>query len=397
VVIGRLLRAGFSRLRSLGDGSSAVYLATHRLAAAPGSIVGLLIASILSVGILVYAQSLAQTITASTQAKAGVFVGSDVSMLVYPSTEIPEDFDHPATFVRRINNLEMTNGVRFTMLGVDRTTFESAAFWDDSFADRPLAELLAQLEPEQGPLPVIVAAGDSVEEAPQIDLSADIPLNPVARIRAFPGLPAGEPLVIADLEALRETFSQAASSASAASEDLIWAKGDPQVVLQDAVETGISFGLTQSTDQVLARPTLASVTWAFDLLRALGVAAGVIALLAVLLYMQARQRSTVVAYAMARRMGLGRFQHAVSLAIELAALLAVAAVAGTLLAVGVARLLFDHIDLLPTIPPDPLLRVPGTVVIAIFGLGVLAAIAGALFVQRGADRARIAEVLRLAE
>jgi ABC-type antimicrobial peptide transport system permease subunit len=100
---------------------------------------------------------------------------------------------------------------------------------------------------------------------------------------------------------------------------------------------------------------------------------------------------------MARRMGLSPRQHALALGIELAAILAVAAVAGTLLATGVARLLYKYLDLLNTIPPDPLLRIPSTVIIGIFGVAVLAAVVGSMLVQRGADRARIAEVLRLAE
>jgi putative ABC transport system permease protein len=398
-VVARGVRVAFGKLRNLGEGdSSATYLATRRLAAAPGSIVGLLIASILSVGILVYAQSLAETITTSTEAKAGVFVGSDVELLVYATAEIPDDFPVPATKVRKIMRLSMTNGAQFAMLGVDRDTFERAAFWDTSFGDRPLSELLDSIDPRPGePLPVLVVAGETIESEPAIDLATDIPLNVAHRIRAFPGMPADQALIVADIEGMNELFRGAASSASANAEDLIWARGSLNGVLGAAADAHISVGLFNSKEQVLARPTLSSVTWAFDLLRALGLASGAIALLAVLLYMQARQRSTSVAYAMARRMGLSPRQHALALGIELAAILAVAAVAGTLLATGVARLLYKYLDLLNTIPPDPLLRIPSTVIIGIFGVAVLAAVVGSMLVQRGADRARIAEVLRLAE
>ncbi len=397
-LVARGLKGVFGKVRSLGSNrSSAVYLASRRLAAAPASIVGLLIASVLAVGILVYAQSLAETIQASTEAKAGVFVGSDVQLLVYSTAEVPPDFPLPATKVRKLPDLAMTNGARFTMMGVDRSSFQDAAFWDDSFADSSLDQLMDSIEPQPGePLPVIVV-GSGIESTPTMDLSTDIELRRVATVRAFPGMVAGEALVVADVEGLNELFSGANSTATAGSEDQIWARGTLNEALQATQDANISVGTTRSTDQVLDRPTLASVTWAFDLLRALGISAGAIVLLAVLLYMQARQRSTVISYAMARRMGLRKNQHATALAIEIAAILAIAVIAGTLLAIAVSQLVYGYLDLLPQIPPTPVLRVPNLVVLVILAGGIAAAIIGAIFVQRGADRAKVAEVLRLAE
>ena len=65
--------------------------------------------------------------------------GYTTEQTVERSFVIPHDF----TKVRKIMRLSLTNGTAFTMLGVDRGSFEGAAFWDDSFAERSLSELLA--------------------------------------------------------------------------------------------------------------------------------------------------------------------------------------------------------------------------------------------------------------
>jgi putative ABC transport system permease protein len=399
-LLARALRFTFSRAKALSrDRSSATYLASRRLASAPNSIVGLLIAAVLAVGILVYAQSLAQTIRFSSEAKAGVFVGSDVQLQVYATSEIPSDFPMPLTRVRKIARLNLTNGTRISMMGVDPATFERSAYWSDAFADRSLSELMDSLEPVPGePLPVIVAGGeDSVESQPSIDLGTDLELNPVEFVTAFPGMTADQPLIVSDIDGMTELFSGINSAATANATTELWIEGERDDALQAAADNDIPVGLIRTSQEVLNLPTLASVSWAFDLLRALGVAAGAIALVAVLLYMQARQRSTVVSYAMARRMGLSRNQHARALAFEIAAILTVAIAAGSLMAIAVARMVYGYLDLLPRIPPAPILQVPSIIVIGVLGLGIISAVVGALLVQRGADRARVAEVLRLAE
>ncbi len=95
-------------------------------------------------------------------------------------------------------------------------------------------------------------------------------------------------------------------------------------------------------------------------------------------------------------MGLARWTHRLSNALELAGMLLLALVIGTLPAWAAAALVSRQLDLAPQFPPEPVLRLP----MPLFGQVLLAipvvAFAGAALVQWRADRANVAEVMRLA-
>ena len=124
--------------------------------------------------------------------------------------------------------------------------------------------------------------------------------------------------------------------------------------------------------------------------------AGMVALVALVLYLQARQRSREVAYALSRRMGMKKRSNFLSVVFEIAGMLGASFVIGGGLAVAAAWLLYRKADPMPGIPPDPLLQLP----VALFlftGLALLlAAVVSAWWVQRTAERANVAEVMRLA-
>src|SRR5262249_29271371 len=136
--------------------------------------------------------------------------------------------------------------------------------------------------------------------------------------------------------------------------------------------------------------------WTFGFLEGLGVMTGVIALGGVLLYLEARQRQREVSYALARRMGLKRRAHRGSVMVELAGMLLISFVLGSALAEIAGRLVYDKLAPLPSLPPPALFRVPigllGLVVVVL----VVASAVGGWRVQRAADRARVTEVMRVA-
>jgi hypothetical protein len=136
--------------------------------------------------------------------------------------------------------------------------------------------------------------------------------------------------------------------------------------------------------------------WTFRLLSALGVLAGMVALVGLVLYAQAHQRGRVIAYALTRRMGLNRAAHRRSVLWELAGLLGFAFLLGAGLAVVAAAAVLPHLDPMPELPPGLGLELPGLVLGATLACVLLAALAGAVLVQRAADRAKVAEVMRLA-
>ena len=122
------------------------YLAVHRLAARSRLTLLLIAAAGICLGLFVQAQTVARSMQTTVDAKAGVYVGSDVQARIDSVNATPEDFPLPVTrSVRRIQAGELRPGVPFDLLAIDTETFASAAFWDPAFASEPLETLLDRL------------------------------------------------------------------------------------------------------------------------------------------------------------------------------------------------------------------------------------------------------------
>jgi putative ABC transport system permease protein len=129
----------------------------------------------------------------------------------------------------------------------------------------------------------------------------------------------------------------------------------------------------------------------------IGVVTAVIALIGLVLYLQARQRSRELSYALGRRMGLTSGAHRLAVVVEILLLLVTALVAGAALAIGTTALIYRRLDPLPDLPPEPTLRLPITLLVSIaLGIAVCAWIGG-WWVQHRAERANVGAVLRFDE
>ncbi len=394
----RLLRRALPGLRAAGSRlPSSLYLASRRLAGASRIALILITGAALSIGILVYSGVLVQSVRATSNAKAQVFTGSDVSVTLPPRSVIPT-LPFPTTRVMRVSlGVSVLPGdTNINVLAVDRATFAQTAFWDDSFARESLPSLLDSLAGGEARLPIVDAAG--LPPGASLDVGDHhIALDVIERVKAFPGLVAGQPLIVAD----RDTFERTLTASGASMGDVgfteqLWAKGDPNRILAQMRSANLQIEDAITADQVKDTPSFLSLSWTFGFLQALGIMAGVIALLGTLLYLQARQRSREVSYALSRRMGLRKRSHRLSVAVELAAMLVLSFAIGTVLAGAASFLIYTHLDLQPGIPPPPLYRVPWLMVGGVAGALLLFAYLGAWTVQRRAERMKVAEVMRLA-
>jgi hypothetical protein len=224
-----------------------------------------------------------------------------------------------------------------------------------------------------------------------------LPVDVVGRARVFPGMTAKRPVVVVDGERLSAALADAGASITTLLERELWARGDAGAVAAFLATSGLAAEDVRTVEGVRRETALATLTWTFGYLYAVGVGAALLALACLLLYLSARQHSTEVAYVLARRMGLRRATHRAALAVELAGMLAVAVVLGAGVALVAARLVLPRLDPLPDVAPAPLLAAPIRVLTLVAGLAALAAVSGAALVQRRADRARVTEVLRVAE
>jgi hypothetical protein len=402
-IAARLLQGPLRLMVNRSGGSGpASYLALHRLAGTKRLALLLVTASALSLGILVYAQTVVTSLTTTIDAKSTLFVGSDVQATISYSQEAPEDFPFPITKVTKLPSrvVLQPSGIEADMIVVDAPTLAEAAYWDDTFSDVSIEDIATKLGTENGDRLPVLLAGHSVPDTTVVDLEGlSAKIDPIDVATNFPGASLERTAVIVDrsvLEPLVEAAGPPNPLVEIGNTSEFWIKGPTEAVTTAITTSGLSAATTLTAEEVRNNPKITAVTRTFGYLKFLGFGAGLLAIVAVLMYLQARQRNRVVSYALSRRMGLTERSHRLSLIIELAWMLLSSLVLAIAFSLVSARLIFPEIDPLPTTPPGPLFEVPWLLVAATFGVLVLVSLTGGMLANRSAERADFAEVMRLA-
>ena len=395
----RLLVAVLRRAGARADESPASYLAMHRLTGLPGLTILLIGATALCLGVFVNGQTLVRSLRTTVDAKAGVFVGSDVQVLIDYEAPEQERFPLPITRSTRLKyagSLE-PGGVPFDILGIDADTIVGAAYWQDAFADASLAELVAPLRSEDGPLPVILVQGGG-DPSEMRTAQAEIPIKVVGRADAFPGVSSDDPVIVVDVDSLRARVGPQGNpflSANARTE--YWIAGETEEALAavgqlDAYPLG-----TLTIDEVQDVPFIKAAIETFSMLNLLGLAAAMLVVGVLVVYLQARQRARTVSNVLSLRMGMRDAQAARALILELGLILVIAFALGATLGLVAGALVSPLLDPLQTIPPTPLFAVPASILAwTMLGLVIVAALGGWV-VHRRAAGVDLGEVLRVAE
>ncbi|SCX39010.1 putative ABC transport system permease protein [Klenkia marina] len=395
VLVARVLTAGLPRLRGWAAGRPVpVFLAVNRWAAARGATAVLLVAVALPVAVLGCTATLTASSRATLEAKVGVQLGAGA--VAATSTRIdPAAVTGPdgTTVVRfgQATAQPADGGPRtgVQVLAVDPTTFAGTAFWVDSFAAEPLPDLLRALTEDSTAVPV-VAAGLSTGPH-QLRLGTqEVDVEVVATADVLPGRRADAPVLLVDRSLLPEVPRTAGSDQSVER----WTDGDVAVAAQELRDAGAVRVLDTVPADVQRAANLLGITWTFGYLSALAVFAGVIGAAGLLLHLEARSRTRVSGYVMARRLGLRRSAHLRSLLVELGAAAVVGVVVGGALAACAVATVYRRLDVDLVRPPTPLLDVPWPAVAGTVAAALLVAAGAALYAQRAADRADPSSVLR---
>ena len=393
----RLLRRARPPLTAASAARPAPVLALRRLVAAPRTALLLVTGSAVALGLLTYSGTLVASTRSGAADKARVLVGSDTNLQLPGEAPPGVTAGLPATVVRRFQDVRLTLGSRpVDMIGVDPASFASGAFWRQGFADASLGRLLGRLDQAPPGRLAAVLAGPAVADARAVDVGPDrLAVTVVATARAFPGMTSSDrSLLVVSSAGFDAAAGRKRDQASWRTE--LWARGDPGAALAALRRAGQAPAAVTTAAGQMRTAAFVAQAWTFRLLSALGVLAGMVALVGLVLYAQARQRGRVIAYALTRRMGLSRAAHRRSVLWELAGLLGFAFLLGAGLAVVAAAAVLPRLDPMPELPPSLGLELPGPVLAGTLGCVLLAALAGAVLVQRAADRAKVAEVMRLA-
>ena len=396
----RILVEVLRRTGSRASGRSPVtYLTFHRLTGLPKLTVLLVGAAALCLGVFIDSQTMVGSLRATVDAKAGVFVGSDLQVMIDGSAPEQERFPLPITRATRVKyaGTMKPGDVSFDMLGIDPATIAGAAYWDDSFSDEPLEDLVARLPSESGALPVLLVQDDGDPTGMAIGQD-EVPIEVVGRATAFPGVSSDDPVFVVDADSLDRRLGASGSPLdrpSARTE--YWIAGPTDEALASVGELeAFSLG-TITADEVKDVPFIAATIDTFAMLNVLGLAAAVLVICVLVVYLQARQRARTVSNVLSMRMGMREGQARAALMLELAAMLLAAFLLGGATGLVAGRLISPLLDPLQVIPPPPLFEPPiASIVSTLVGL-VVVAVAGGWLVHRRAAAVDLGEVLRVAE
>jgi putative ABC transport system permease protein len=395
----RALRALLPRVRARSARWPApIYLAVRRLAAANRPAVLLVTFGVVSVGTLVYAGVFVTSVRATTSEKALLSVGSDAAISLGGVPTLPRRLGGPATEVLRFPVSQVGSDTNVAVIAVDPNTFARAAFWDASLAGGTPAEVRRELSARPGDrVPVLVAGGALPSTFSLRFVATEIPARVVHESAGFAGMPPDAPLVVASQPGLRRVASaQGATLADLSPAYEVWVRGPVRPVLHALGRAGVLPTGVVTAAGAARSPGFLATSWLFGFLETLSFTTAVLALVATLLYVQARQGAREVSYALASRMGLDRRSHRRSVVAELSGMLIAAFSVGSVVALLGALVVQGDVDPVPQLAPALRLHLPWTLLgaIAVTLLGF--AWAAAVMVQRRADRADVAEVMRVA-
>ena len=223
-----------------------------------------------------------------------------------------------------------------------------------------------------------------------------IPIRVVGHA-AVPGATAGRPALLVSRSALRRLARRVhILDPAPQAEALVWAKGPPKLVERLLATSPLAPVFMTTPAHILADASVAAAERSYRFVKLIGGAAAVLSLLALLLYLQARQRSQLIASALVRRMGLRPFADASALAIEAAAIVLFAAMVGGAVATAGAGTIVRHVDSLPQYAPAPVFTVPWSVLLVGLAAAVIVAASLGAVAAVIAGRSDAARALRVA-
>lgn len=372
----------------------ALYLGVRRVARYRVAVLGLLAASATAAGVLGYAVTLDRSLDATLRVKVLTYIGSDTAVRVPADQLPPPALADRTTRVTRHERarLDVGQGRSVTVVGINPRTFERGAFWDPSSSDDPLSAILSRLDDvtRAGAVPAVVVGlqtGGPEKVVVREGNTTRFEIESIAEVSAFPGMKRPEPTVYVAQSALDDLGVVHGSTE-------LWIEGDRTNTLATLQDAGTPFVEDRRSDDVADGASFLTVSWTFGFMRSLGVAAGLLVLGGLAVYLDARRRDRVLAYAFMRRMGLTRREHRRALGVELLASVVVGSGLGLATAAVAARLAHHRLDPVPGYRPGPVLR-PATAleVAVVVGVVALAALV-AVLAQRRIDEDDPVEVLR---
>ncbi len=374
IIAGRIAVVAFRSLRSRSSAFRPTwYLASHRLAGPTRSSAAFVVGAALCLGLLFGSAMLSTSLNATVDAKSRLFVGGDVQVRVdYPSTPPTDLLSRTTETTRVAEGVAFADGTRADLVAIDPATFREAAYWNDRFSETPLTTILQGLSrASPGALPVVLVGVDQVPQS-MVVAGVGVDVHVVARATAFPTSSSESPLVVVDTTRLIDALGGPGLLETPQATTSWILSGSPDELRHDIALFGGAAGTVLTAVQVADLPQIQAILDTFAVIRLVSFGSLVLLLIALFFHLQARERAEVVGFGLSMRMGMSTKSHRRSLAIEVGLSLAIALVAASAPAVFAASTAIPLLDPLANIRPDPIILIPGLLVLACVPLQLMA-------------------------
>jgi putative ABC transport system permease protein len=390
----RLVRRALARRG--GSAPPELFLTLRRLAATRGLLVAVVVATATSFGTFAYAATLSSSLNRSVAEKAFVANGSDVQGLVDPLVRVIEPFSFPVALVEIDDSYAaFPSGERVDVIAGDPRALERTIRWGDGWSNDP-RRLLPKVAAYRGPGLAAIATPGAPTSNSIVEQGARIPIYVVGHA-PIPGSTAGRPALLVSRAALRRIARTAKIlDPPPLATGYVWAKGDPRAIVPVLESSALAPADLTTLAHIYENSSVSAAKRSYRYVRLIGAAAAVLALVALLLYLQARQRAQLIASALVARMGLSRRRDAAALALEAGSIVLLAGIVGAAVATAAASPITRHVDALPLYAPSPVLTVPWTTLALGLTVAVLAGAALGAVAVAIASRSDVSEALRVA-
>lgn len=350
-----------------------VQLAIRRLAAATGSVTGVLLVGVLAIGTIAVGSSVAGAQKTALDQKSGMYAGANSVVqvdtdVVTGKRELPESLRGNTTIVGLTSSFEQ----RFALV-VDPGTFTDGAFIGDADPD----ELRAAIA---GPLRIGTVSGR------QITLPGLPQLNPgeYRRLPSFPKLGTEGYVLprdrVTDVDEVGSWY--------------LWSTKSLRDLTTPLQDNGIRYRNAQEREKSISGLPFLTIQWTFGFVTAIGAVLAIVAAIALLLAIEVRRRQNAVSGALTTRMGMRPAALLSSHLAELGGLAAVAVVVGSAASAVSSGFAVPALDPAPRLVPSPALpNVLPLLVTTTIGSAIVVAVA-AWIALRSVRAARIGELIR---
>jgi len=396
--------------------SLATWLARRRLTFVITEVSALVVVVAAGAGMFLYSTSVARDGERGITDKAAALGAASATRSIGAASELfvgadgfPAGLPHGWSVVWRGSDVNMAPNVVADVLVVDPQSFPETAAWRDSFADKSLPSLMADLaNPPQSTVNVIVAGNYNDTFPTNGTLSMQglfASYHVVDRIAAAPGQRERSSMVIIDERTLAPLIPNVDGSIPGATGvggidrvflSEVWSSGSQQALDDALVETTDHIDQTGTTNVSTEsrRPDFIAFHRSLPYLRLAGAAMLLVALASLWVHGSRRRTALAIDVAMARAMGVRRRVITAALVLEsvLVGLLTIAI--ATAISSVVVAFMAPRLDPAPSFAPANSGGLSWPAVGATAALVVAVSILGNLLELRTARRLPVAEVLR---